>query len=45
MRRKGRNKKPLCNEMTKCVVILSSFEDNDEDLAIKKEDRQWNRIN
>lgn len=45
MRRKGRNKKPLCKEMTKCVVILSSFEENDEDLAIKKEDRQWNRIN
>lgn len=45
MRRKGRGKKPLCNIPTKCVVILSSFEDNNEDLAIKKENKQWNRIN
>lgn len=45
MRRTRRDKKPLCSELTKCVVILSSNEHDDEDVAMRKEHKQWNRIN
>jgi len=45
MRRKGRGKKPLVLEPTKCIVILSSDEDHDEDKAEYIENKQLNRIN
>lgn len=42
---RANSKKPLCSELTKCVVILSSNEHDDEDVAMRKEHKQWNRIN
>lgn len=45
MRRKGRNKKSLLSEPLKCVVLLSSDEENDCLLAEKKENKQLNRVN
>lgn len=45
MRRKKRGKKPLLDNQTKCIVILSSGEINSIDKAIEAENRQLNRIN
>lgn len=45
MRRKNRGKKPLLDNQTKCIVILSSGEINSIDKAIEAENRQLNRIN
>ena len=45
MRRKGRNKKTLLSEPLKCVVLLSSDEENDCLLAERKENKQLNRVN
>ena len=45
MRRKGRGKKPLVSFQMKCIVILSSDEEHDEDKAAEIENRQLKRIN
>lgn len=45
MRRKGRGKKPLVLTPMKCIVILSSNEEHDEDKAAEIENRQLKRIN
>lgn len=45
MRRQNRKNKPLTNEALRCIVILSSDEQNDEDKAERKENKQLNRIN
>lgn len=45
MRRGNRNYKPISKEPLKCIVFLSSDEEQDEYLAKKKEDKQLNRIN
>ena len=44
MRRKGRNKKPLMTNPTRCIVILSSDEQHNEIKAEEAENRQLNRI-
>lgn len=45
MRRNNRKRKPLLNEETKCVIVLSSDEENDEDKAEYVENKQLRRIN
>lgn len=45
MRRGNRDYKPISKEPLKCIVFLSSDEEQDEYLAKKKEDKQLNRIN
>lgn len=45
MRRKNRNYKPISSKPTRCIVFLSSDEEQDEYLAEKKENKQLNRIN
>lgn len=45
MRRKGRGKKPLVLTPMKCIVILSSNEEHDEDKAAEIENRQLKGIN
>ena len=44
MRRAGRKKKPLTIQPIKCVVMLSSDEENDCIAAEKKENKQLKRI-
>ena len=45
MRRGNRDYKPISNKPIKCIVFLSSDEEQDEYMAKKKEDKQLNRIN
>ena len=45
MRRGNRDHKPISNKPIKCIVFLSSDEEQDEYMAKKKEDKQLNRIN
>lgn len=45
MRRGNRDYKPISYKPLKCIVFLSSDEEQDEYMAKKKEDKQLNRIN